>query len=69
VSKLPIFVKVLGATIASQEPPPRRSIAGAVATAEKVAADLKVQIDAFGDLSTPRSHSMSTNNGKEDPST
>jgi hypothetical protein len=41
-------------TIASQEPPPRRFIAGAdaVATAEQVLADLKAQIDAFRDLST-----------------
>ena len=41
-------------TIASQEPPPRRFIAGAdaVATAEQVVADLKAQIDAERDLST-----------------
>ncbi len=41
-------------TIASQEPPPRRFIAGsdAVATAEQVIADLKAQIDANRDLST-----------------
>jgi len=40
--------------IASQEPPPRRFIAGAdaVATAEQQVADLKAQIDAFRDLST-----------------
>ena len=39
--------------IASQEPPPRRFIAGAdaVATAEKVANDLKAQTDAHRDLS------------------
>jgi NAD(P)-dependent dehydrogenase (short-subunit alcohol dehydrogenase family) len=41
-------------TIASQEPPPRRFIAGAdaVATAEQVVADLKLQIDANRNLST-----------------
>jgi NAD(P)-dependent dehydrogenase (short-subunit alcohol dehydrogenase family) len=41
-------------TIASQEPPPRRFIAGAdaIGTAEQVVADLKVQIDAERDLST-----------------
>jgi NAD(P)-dependent dehydrogenase (short-subunit alcohol dehydrogenase family) len=41
-------------TIASQEPPPRRFIAGAdaIATAEQVVADLKAQIDAERDLST-----------------
>lgn len=41
-------------TIASQEPPPRRFIAGAdaVATAEQKVADLKAQIDAERDLST-----------------
>jgi NAD(P)-dependent dehydrogenase (short-subunit alcohol dehydrogenase family) len=41
-------------TIASQEPPPRRFIAGAdaIATAEQVVADLKTQIDANRDLST-----------------
>jgi NAD(P)-dependent dehydrogenase (short-subunit alcohol dehydrogenase family) len=41
-------------TIASQEPPPRRFIAGAdaIATAEQKVADLKVQIDAHRDLST-----------------
>jgi NAD(P)-dependent dehydrogenase (short-subunit alcohol dehydrogenase family) len=40
--------------IASQEPPPRRFIAGAdaIATAEQQVADLKEQIDAFRDLST-----------------
>src|SRR5206468_1900111 len=40
--------------IASQEPPPRRFIAGAdaVATAEQKVADLKPQIDAERDLST-----------------
>jgi NAD(P)-dependent dehydrogenase (short-subunit alcohol dehydrogenase family) len=40
--------------IASQEPPPRRFIAGAdaIATAEQVAADLKAQIDANRELST-----------------
>jgi NAD(P)-dependent dehydrogenase (short-subunit alcohol dehydrogenase family) len=40
--------------IASQEPPPRRFIAGAdaVATAEQQVTDLKAQIDAFRDLST-----------------
>src|SRR3977135_3170712 len=41
-------------TIASQEPPPRRFIAGAdaIATAEQKIADLKAQIDANRDLST-----------------
>jgi NAD(P)-dependent dehydrogenase (short-subunit alcohol dehydrogenase family) len=41
-------------TITSQEPPPRRFIAGAdaVATAEQKIADLKAQIDAHRDLST-----------------
>ena len=41
-------------TLASQEPPPRRFIAGAdaIATAEQRVADLKAQIDAFRDLST-----------------
>ena len=41
-------------TIASQEPPPRRFIAGAdaIGTAEQVVADLKAQIDAERDLST-----------------
>jgi NAD(P)-dependent dehydrogenase (short-subunit alcohol dehydrogenase family) len=41
-------------TIASQEPPPRRFIAGAdaIATAEQKVADLKAQIDAERDLST-----------------
>jgi hypothetical protein len=40
--------------IASQDPPPRRFIAGAdaMATAEQVVADLKAQIDAHRDLST-----------------
>ena len=40
--------------IASQDPPPRRFIAGtdAIATAEQVVADLKAQIDAERDLST-----------------
>ena len=40
--------------IASQEPPPRRFIAGAdaIATAEQKVADLKTQIDANRDLST-----------------
>jgi len=40
-------------TLAGQEPPPRRFIAGAdaVATADQVVADLKSQIDAFRDLS------------------
>ena len=40
--------------IASQEPPPRRFIAGAdaIATAEQVVADLKAQIDAERGLST-----------------
>jgi NAD(P)-dependent dehydrogenase (short-subunit alcohol dehydrogenase family) len=40
--------------IASQEPPPRRFIAGAdaIATAEQKVADLKAQIDAERDLST-----------------
>jgi NAD(P)-dependent dehydrogenase (short-subunit alcohol dehydrogenase family) len=41
-------------TIASQEPPPRRFIAGAdaIATAEQKVADLKAQIDAHRKLST-----------------
>jgi NAD(P)-dependent dehydrogenase (short-subunit alcohol dehydrogenase family) len=41
-------------TIASQDPPPRRFIAGAdaIATAEQKIADLKTQIDANRDLST-----------------
>jgi NAD(P)-dependent dehydrogenase (short-subunit alcohol dehydrogenase family) len=41
-------------TIASQEPPPRRFIAGAdaIATAEQKIADLKAQIDANRNLST-----------------
>jgi len=41
-------------TIASQEPPPRRFIAGAdaIATAEQKVADLTAQIDAERDLST-----------------
>jgi NAD(P)-dependent dehydrogenase (short-subunit alcohol dehydrogenase family) len=41
-------------TIASQDPPPRRFIAGAdaVATAEQVAADLKAQTEAYRDLSS-----------------
>ncbi len=41
-------------TIAKQESPPRRSIAGAdaIATAEQVVADLKAQIEAERDLST-----------------
>jgi hypothetical protein len=41
-------------TIASQEPPPRRFIAGAdaIATAEQRVADLKAQIDAYRELST-----------------
>jgi NAD(P)-dependent dehydrogenase (short-subunit alcohol dehydrogenase family) len=41
-------------TIASQEPPPRRFIAGAdaIATAEQKVADLKAQIDANRELST-----------------
>src|SRR3954466_9638121 len=41
-------------TIASQEPPPRRFIAGAdaIATTEQKLADLKSQIDANRDLST-----------------
>jgi NAD(P)-dependent dehydrogenase (short-subunit alcohol dehydrogenase family) len=41
-------------TIASQEPPPRRFIAGAdaIATAEQKVADLKAQIDAERELST-----------------
>ena len=41
-------------TIASEEPPPRRFIAGAdaIATAEQKVADLKAQIDAHRDLST-----------------
>jgi NAD(P)-dependent dehydrogenase (short-subunit alcohol dehydrogenase family) len=40
--------------IASQQPPPRRFIAGAdaVATAEQVVADLKAQTEAYRDLST-----------------
>ena len=41
-------------TIVSQEPPPRRFIAGAdaIGTAEQKVADLKAQIDAHRDLST-----------------
>ena len=41
-------------TIASQNPPPRRFIAGAdaIATTEQEAADLRSQIDANRDLST-----------------
>ncbi len=41
-------------TIASQEPPPRRFVAGAdaVATVEQKVADLKAQTDAHRDLST-----------------
>lgn len=41
-------------TIASQEQPPRRFIAGAdaIATAEQTAADLKEQVDAYRDLSS-----------------
>jgi NAD(P)-dependent dehydrogenase (short-subunit alcohol dehydrogenase family) len=41
-------------TIASQEPPPRRFVAGAdaIATAEQRVADLKAQIEANRDLST-----------------
>jgi NAD(P)-dependent dehydrogenase (short-subunit alcohol dehydrogenase family) len=41
-------------TIANQEPPPRRFIAGAdaIATAEQKVKDLQEQIDAFRDLST-----------------
>jgi NAD(P)-dependent dehydrogenase (short-subunit alcohol dehydrogenase family) len=41
-------------TIASQEPPPRRFIAGAdaIATAEQKIADLKAEIGAYRDLST-----------------
>ena len=41
-------------TIAAQEPPPRRFIAGAdaIATAEQKVADLKAQIEANRDLST-----------------
>src|SRR6187397_2782528 len=41
-------------TIANQEPPPRRFIAGAdaIGTAEQRVADLKAQIDANRDLST-----------------
>jgi hypothetical protein len=42
-------------TIASQEPPPRRFIAGAdaIATAEQKISDLKAQIEAHRELSTP----------------
>jgi NAD(P)-dependent dehydrogenase (short-subunit alcohol dehydrogenase family) len=41
-------------TIASEEPPPRRFIAGAdaIATAEQKIADLKAQIEAYRELST-----------------
>ena len=41
-------------TIAGQQPPPRRFIAGAdaVSTADQVVTDLKAQIDAFRDLSS-----------------
>jgi hypothetical protein len=40
--------------IASEEPPPRRFIAGAdaIATAEQKVADLKAQIEAYRELST-----------------
>ena len=40
--------------VASQEPPPRRFVAGAdaIATAEQKIADLKAQIDANRNLST-----------------
>ena len=49
-------------TIASQEPPPRRFIAGAdsIAAAEQKVADLQAQIDAYRDLST----SLSFDNGE-----
>jgi len=49
-------------TIASQEPPPRRFIAGAdaIATAEQVLAELKAQIDANRDLSTSLAFDSST---------
>ena len=42
------------ATIAGQEPPPRRFIAGAdaMATAEQTVADLKAHIEANRELST-----------------
>jgi hypothetical protein len=41
-------------TIASEEQPPRRFIAGAdaIATAEQKVADLQAQIEAYRDLST-----------------
>jgi|SRR5947209_9025773 len=41
-------------TVASEEPPPRRFIAGAdaIATAEQKVADLKAQIEAYRELST-----------------
>ena len=41
-------------TIAGQEPPPRRFVAGAdaIATAEQKIADLKAQLDANRNLST-----------------
>jgi NAD(P)-dependent dehydrogenase (short-subunit alcohol dehydrogenase family) len=48
--------KLAGAllTIASQEPPPRRFLAGAdaIATAEQKIADLQAQIEAYRELST-----------------
>ncbi len=53
-------------TIASQEPPPRRFIAGAdaIATAEQKVADLKAQIDgAPGPLDLARSRPRARRNG------
>ena len=45
-------------TIASQQPPPRRFIAGtdAIAIAEQKVKDLQVQINAYRDLSTSLAH-------------
>jgi hypothetical protein len=39
-------------TIASEEQPPRRFVADAIAIAEQKVAELQEQIDAYGDLST-----------------
>ena len=46
--------RVRSSSMAGQEPPPRRFIAGAdaIATAEQKVADLKEQIEAHRDLST-----------------
>jgi NAD(P)-dependent dehydrogenase (short-subunit alcohol dehydrogenase family) len=50
-------------TLAAQEPPPRRFVAGAdaVATADSVVADLKAQVDAFRDLSASLAFDESKN--------